>query len=137
MPRDSKFTPDRQEAFLEGLRRGMRLSAAAEAVGVSWSTVRNYSKIYSDFKTRMDEAEAQACDVVENALFEKAKSGNITAIELWLFNRNKNRWADRRNIQVTTSMGTEMKSKEEIVSELKEILENTKQAKGYQALRVI
>jgi hypothetical protein len=130
MGRNPKFNADRQEAFLMALRKGLRLTAAAEAVGMTYQGVLRYIKLYPDFRREMDEAEAQACDVIENALYEKARAGNVTAMEIWLFNRRKDRWSDRRNITVQTTTGTEVKTVAELKSELATMLEESKRAKG-------
>jgi hypothetical protein len=40
-----------------------------------------------EFKKAISQAELEANQKVENALFEAAMSGNVTAIQVWLYNR--------------------------------------------------
>ena len=46
------------------------------------------------FADAISEAEGDAHGKVENALFEAAISGNVTAIQVYLYNRDPKRWTD-------------------------------------------
>jgi len=85
--------------YLDQLREGKRRGAAAEAVGVDRETVRLTYNSDPEFATAVEQAEIDACDIVEDALLEAAKSGNVVACQVWLYNRAPNRWKDQRNVR--------------------------------------
>ena len=53
----------------------------------------------STFAAAVDQAELDACEIVEDALFNKAKDGHLTAIIFYLTNRVPDRWKDRRAVK--------------------------------------
>lgn len=71
---------------------------ARDKVGVSRQTLYNWRKKYEE----IDEALRMGKDVadrqVENALFNAALEGNVTAIIFWLKNRKPDKWRDMKNI---------------------------------------
>jgi len=74
-------------------------------VGVVPETVSRHAKRYPAFADAMSRAETEADDQVEDALFEAARSGNVTAQQVWLYNRRPERWSDRRNLRLTGEKG--------------------------------
>lgn len=93
-----KLTVERIGAYLDRLRNGLRRGAAAKAVGVTRETIRVRMLTDLDFAAAVDQAELDANEIVEDALFKQAKKGNVTAIQVWLYNRWPERWKDQRNI---------------------------------------
>jgi hypothetical protein len=93
-----KFSSLKRQAYLDLLRQGTRRGAAAEAVGVHRDTIRNTMLADPEFAAAVDAAEMDANELVENSLFTQAVKGNTTAIQVWLYNRNPNRWKDQRNL---------------------------------------
>ena len=92
-----KFGPERREKYLELLARGERRHHAAKAVGISHDTVCVHKRKDPEFARQCEAAETLAVERVENALFEAATEGkNVTAMQVWLYNRCPERWADRR-----------------------------------------
>ena len=57
----------------------------------------------------MDQA-SRKNDIVEDALFDAAESGNVTAIQVYLYNRVPERWSDKRNVQMTGPNGGPIQS---------------------------
>lgn len=101
------FTPDRQAQYLACLARGLRKSKAAEIVGVTYAAVKKYAAKDPGFAAAEAEAEAQACEAVEDALWETALAGHMTAMMFWLQNRAPGRWQDMRRVAKTiTHEGT-------------------------------
>lgn len=94
-----KFGDKKRSEYLALLREGYRRGAAARAVGVSPETVRNAYNGDPEFAKAVELAEIDACDIVEDALLEAAKSGNVTACQVWLYNRSPDRWKDQRNVK--------------------------------------
>lgn len=96
----AKFGDQKKEKYLRLLRDGQRRGQAARACGVSYETVRLHLHAEPWFAHAVHDAEMDANEVVENALFETAKAGNVLAQQVWLYNRSPDRWKDRRNLQV-------------------------------------
>lgn len=60
MARPLKMTPERVHAVLDGLRLGLSRTIAANAVGISKSTIANWAVRSADFRQQLDQAEAEA-----------------------------------------------------------------------------
>jgi len=89
-----------KEEFIRKVQKGIpRLHAALD---VGW-TIRKMHLLLAnaDFMELVQTAEAYVSDDVEMVLLQKAKDGNMEAIKMWLQNRSRDRWADRREIAVT------------------------------------
>ena len=100
--RVEKFDEHKKEKFFELLREGGRRMHSCKAVGISHQTFYNHIDKDKDFARKVSEAEMQANELVEHALFKKAVSGNTTAIQVWLYNRCPDRWTDKRNVNDNT-----------------------------------
>lgn len=92
----NKFNARKKAKFIELLRKGQRRGEAARACGVCRQTVWLAMTEDSAFGDAVDEAEMDANEVIENALYKKAKAGNVVAIQVWLYNRLPDRWKDQR-----------------------------------------
>jgi hypothetical protein len=90
----------KRSAYLDALAKGLRRGKAAEAAGIHRSVVSRYRKAHPRFAEIESEAELAACEHVEDALFEAAKSGNITACIFFLCNRMAARWRPVNNVPV-------------------------------------
>ena len=99
-----KFDATKKEGYLDALRQGARRGAAAEAVGVTRQTVHNHLKAHPEFAEEVSRAEMEANDLVVDALFQAAISGNVVAIQVWLYNRVPEEWADKRNLRLNAEL---------------------------------
>lgn len=95
-----KFTDKRRMAFIEAIEGGMRRGVAARKIGVHPNTIIRWMAQSPKFKEAVDAAERIANDHIEDALYEAAVSGNVVAIQVWLYNRVPERWGDKRSVQV-------------------------------------
>jgi len=93
---------------LELLREGSRRGTAAHAVGVTRQTVSEHKKRDPEFAALADDAEMDANEEVEDALYMAATSGNVVAAQVWLYNRWPDRWKDKRNIGVSVDKDSEL-----------------------------
>jgi hypothetical protein len=84
MPR---FTEERRTTFIESLREGCWRATGARAAGVHFSTVRRHMLADPDFAAAVEDAELDANTAVENALYQRALDGNVTACLAWLYSR--------------------------------------------------
>lgn len=98
MGRTLKFDRDLKSKFIKLLKAGNTISAAAHAVGVSYDTIMKHrhgtkGKYFND---RIKLAMRSRVDVVEDALYTRAKNGNVTASIFFLVNRTRHMPADER-----------------------------------------
>lgn len=103
--RREKFDAERKEAFLDLLRQGYRRGQACKKVGINPWTFNDHVNKYPKFKTEVMYAEMEANEMVETALYSAAVGNakkkiqpNVTACQVWLYNRCPEVWADKRNI---------------------------------------
>jgi len=101
-----KLTTKKKKEFLRLVREdGMKRTNAILEVGISRATLADHLNREPDFRDALDQAEMDQeknhIEKVEDALFDAAESGNVTAIQVFLYNRHPEKWADKRNIQLT------------------------------------
>jgi hypothetical protein len=113
-----KFTKDVREAFLELLRKGNSRTAAMNACDISRYTLYNHMKADAEFKQAVSDAEVDAIDIVEDALFEKCMRGNTTAIVFFLKCRRGKKWNDK----LKESYGDSF-SREELEQRIEQLIE--------------
>jgi len=86
------------------------------------------------FAEAVSEAESDAIGKVENALFEAATSGNVTAMQVYLYNRDPKRWSDKRNIRLSGEGGrpieVEHDAKDRLLAELNRYAARAREAEG-------
>lgn len=102
-----KFDDARKAVFLDLLANGWRRGRACKKVGIHRSTFEKHLNTYPKFAEAVAQAEMDACEIIEEALFQNARGdpkrgipGNVTAQQVYLYNRCPERWADRRNPSV-------------------------------------
>jgi len=86
---DFALTPDQQEEYLDHLRNGLRRGAAAYAMELTRLEVSDYIEADELFRHRVEDAEAEAAEHVEEAIFQAAVSGSVAAARLWMNMRSK------------------------------------------------
>ena len=90
---------------IEGWARdGLIDEQIAQNMGITAKTLyewkKKYSEICESLKRNKDVADRQ----VENALFENAINGNITAQIFWLKNRKPDKWRDKQEYEDRTAI---------------------------------
>ncbi len=99
----------KKTAYVEQIKNGLNKGQAAQAIGIDHATVSHHLARYPDFALAVSQAQLDSDRgkslKVEDALFEAATSGNVVAIQVWLYNRCPERWADKRNIAITGKDG--------------------------------
>ena len=76
--------------------QGLTLRETALALGISYQTLNEKSKEYSDFSEAIDAGRAKGVAQVANALFQKAIGGDVTAQKHYLNNRGDG-WSERQS----------------------------------------
>ncbi len=84
-----RFTKTQQDEFLQHLRAGMRRGAAAAAVygdddPMTRKRIRDFIDAHRSFELLVLDAEREATENVEEALYQAAISGNVAAATKWL-----------------------------------------------------
>lgn len=95
----TKFDEVKKTYYIRLIRQGFRRYRAAEMVGLSYGTIARHMDREPDFARAVSEAEAAKIDEVEEALYETAIAGNVTAQQVVLYNRRSEAWADQRMIK--------------------------------------
>ena len=121
-PGSFKFTPLKQDIYLGCLRSGMRRGEAARRAGVCRLTVSKYAKAHPEFLALEEQAEVDACDIVEDHMLKAIEKGNATLIMFWLQNRAPDRWMDRR-VPVNVVQNAAPKDLEDLQKQLLKKLE--------------
>lgn len=91
-----KFTTEKQREYLELLAKGGRRHASAYKIGITPANICAKRKTDPEFKKAMDLAERIANEHVESAMYRSAIKGNVTAQQVWLYNRMPHKWKDAR-----------------------------------------
>lgn len=92
--------------LVEGWARdGLTDEQIAHNIGISRSTLSEWKNKYPDFSDALKRSKEVADYEVENALFKKAKMGDVTAQIFWLKNRRPEKWRDKADMTLTPSNG--------------------------------
>ena len=76
--------------------RGLTKQQIAHCLGISYQTLNERSKEYTDFADAIKKGEAKGISIIANALYESGKSGNTTAQIFYLKCRAK--WREEEPI---------------------------------------
>lgn len=102
--------------MIEGWARdGLTEEQISKNMGIAYSTFKVWKNDYSAISAALKEGKEVADYKVENALYENALQGNITAQIFWLKNRRPNKWRDK---VADTSTDDELKKVEVILKTL-------------------
>ena len=77
----------------------------SEIFEVPEQTINNWKKKHEDFYLALKRGKSQADAEIANALYEKAKAGDTTAMIFWLKNRQRFTWRDKQQHEVTGPEG--------------------------------
>jgi len=94
---------------------GLTKEQMASALGISYQTFNERQKEYPEFLEAIKRGQHKGIATVTNALFQKAKGGDNTAMIFFLKNRSPDEWKDRID---STNTNVEM-SHEEWLKSLK------------------
>lgn len=102
MARHGKFEywlTEEGRTLLEGWARdGLTDEQIAHNCGITAKTLYEWKNKYSDFSESLKKGKEVVDYKVENALVNKAMSGDVTAMIFWLKNRRPDKWRDKPEI---------------------------------------
>lgn len=78
------FTKPKQERFLQHIREGMRRGPAADQIGFDRIKIRDFIAADETFRKLVENAEIDATENVEEALYQAAISGSVPAAKAWI-----------------------------------------------------
>lgn len=82
--------------LLEGWARdGLTDEQISRNMGINKATIYDWKKRFSDISNALKKGKEVVDYEVENALLEKAKGGDVTAMIFWLKNRRPEKWRDK------------------------------------------
>ncbi|MDB4437387.1 hypothetical protein N9163_00900 [bacterium] len=92
-----KWIPDEAicEQAGEMASRGLTISQIADCLGVSDATVYDRQNEYPEFLEAIKRGRSSGIHKITNQLFDKAMSGDNTAIIFYLKNRDRESWGDK------------------------------------------
>lgn len=78
------FTKPKQERYLQHIREGMRRGPASDQVEIDRIKMRDFIAADADFRKKLENAEIDATENVEEALYQAAISGSVPAAKAWI-----------------------------------------------------
>ena len=88
------LAPEKLLVIRNWRRHGLTVEEVAKNIGVARQTLSRWSKDYKDIHDALKTGKSEAVALVENKLFLKAMSGNLTAIIFWLKNNARDMYND-------------------------------------------
>lgn len=86
-------------------RNGATDEMIMQNLGISRTTFYEYRKKYSAFAKALKNGKEVVDFAVENALLKKALAGDVTAMIFWLKNRQRDKWRDKQDHEITGKDG--------------------------------
>ncbi len=96
------LTESQAERVVGAFAAGADWALAARILSIPRSTLRRWIEADAGLMERIDDARAQADEVVIKSLYTKATvDKDVTAMIFWLKNRRPKEWRDRREMDLT------------------------------------
>ena len=105
--RPTKYTPDNVAAILKALEGGNTMEDSCRAVGVHYSTMRDWVARYPDFAESVEKASARAHQAMVDVVRTVALSGNWQAAMTYLERRDPEHWGRRDRVSMTVDLNRE------------------------------
>ena len=84
--------------------QGLTLEQIARVLGISYQTLNEKAKIYSDFSEAIKNGKAKGIAKITNKLFQKAGEGDNTSMIFYLKNRDPDNWEEVQKRQVSANI---------------------------------
>lgn len=121
MVKSTEATLKKIEVVLESIKNGTSIEKACNGAGIYRSTFYDWLRDSKENKDRYDQLIDSRTLIVEDALFNNALKGNITAQIFWLKNRAPDRWQDR----VENKIIEEKVNVEDLKKEIQELIKES------------
>lgn len=84
-------------------RDGLTDAQIANNMGITPKTLYEWKNKFSDISSALKKSKDIVDAEVENALYQKAMSGDVTAQIFWLKNRKPKVWRDKQNVDMNVN----------------------------------
>lgn len=105
MAQRKKMTSQVERQIIEALINGHTISSACELLRISRMTEYRHRQQKKSYRERIDSALETRNELVEDALFNTALSGNVNAQRFFLINRGRPRWKSEFGAAVEEAEG--------------------------------
>ena len=112
-----------QVELMAGL--GLSLMEMSEMLGMNHNTLLRKRKKHEELEGAIRRGRLVAQTMISSALFNKALSGDTSAMQFYLKNRAPEKWADKRSIDHTNSDGT-LSAPTEVLIQAREVTTENK-----------
>lgn len=102
-PRLNKRT---KQEFLAFLYSGHSITSASEKVGLDRHKILSHRRKDPVFNQQVEDACETTMEMVEDALYKKALSGNVTAQIFYLVNRSRGKWRQVSKVGTEAGLST-------------------------------
>lgn len=110
-----------KDVFIDLVAQGV--PAVNAGIQVSWSPARTKAMLRDpEFADIVAGALSRANASIEEALYAKALAGNVSAMQMWLFNREPDRWRDVKRIEVRSDTRVSITAVESVKAGVLELL---------------
>ena len=92
------LTPESLQLIQGWARDGNLLKDIAAKMGVALSTLCEWQNRFPELAEALKKGKEVVDYEVENALLNKARSGDVTAMIFWLKNRRPDKWRDKQEV---------------------------------------
>jgi hypothetical protein len=100
-----EITPEVLKKTEKLAAQGLDKSQIARVLGICYQTLNEKTKEFSEFSEAIEEGKAKGVATITNALFVKAKGGDVNAQKYFLNNRNNENWKDKVVSEVDITSG--------------------------------
>lgn len=113
-PRIHEWVKPENLILLQGWRmNGLTIEEIAKNIGINKTTLYEWMKKEANITNALKIGKDQADNIIENALFTKAKNGDTTAMIFWLKCRRGDRWRDKQYSEINLTQDFEIEVDEE------------------------
>lgn len=110
-----KFNFARQAEYLELLNDGEGRMSAAKRVGMTPQAISAHKRAHPKFVAEQERAEIDGAQKrnarMVDALYTSGLQGNVTAQQVWLYNRDPENWCDMRSINARVSYDVQVEQR--------------------------
>lgn len=92
------LTEDGLTALTVFARNGLSDEDIAHNCGIGKTALYEWKNRFPEIADALKTSKQAADAIIENALYEKAKKGDVTAMIFWLKNRQPERWRDKHDV---------------------------------------
>ena len=98
--------------------QGLTLEQTAHTLGISYQTLNEKRKEFAEFSDAIELGRSKGIATVTNALFNKAKDGDVPAMKYYLNNRDNGNWQERVAVTATVNTNPTPEKRKSRIAEL-------------------